>query len=141
MDLRTKNAIKWIDALRPEVGFRKTISKLGQMDEQGKMSYCCLGVACRTMEYTDIDFNAPTNDDLVDDLGLHDREGSLRSIVTQDGCVEKPSSSWWRLTMINDKAFGKDFDFKNMRDFIIKNIRFLFVKEVAEELNKHYNKN
>ncbi len=141
MDLRTKNAIKWIDALKPEVGFRKTTDRLGRIEEQGKMSYCCLGVACRTMEYTLVDFSAPTNHDLTEDLGLHDAEGLLERFIDDNGNVEKPTTSYSRLSMINDKVFKDDTDFKNIREFILKNIRFIFVRPVADELQIHYTSN
>ena len=151
---QTSNAIKWINALDPSKGFQKTTEQLGKKfsgveyvkNIKKDMAYCCLGVACRTMEYPNVKFNDGERPSLVKDLGLFDSVGGFYddSNKVYNGFrsylkigKEREVSS---LVLMNDNGYTNDKDFTRVHKFILKNLKYIFVPEVAERLKKHYSK-
>lgn len=132
------NAIKWIDALDPKSGFKKTVAKLGNGDPDNPR-YCCLGVACKVLDKPNINWEALVHTPLCDDLGICTSTATfIRSVEvkTDKGFKMKASS----LTLLNDSVYPHDNDFKNIHEFILSHLDIVFIKGVAEGLKEHYNK-
>ena len=138
-DKRIANAIKWIDALDPKEGYKKSTSQLGIVvsefckvnDPKKDMKYCCLGVACRVMGYEDVDYAEYFRDSLVDDMGLFGVAGKFKN--------DQRILDQLTLADLNDLTFNSKNDFKEIRDIILDNFDLIFIPEVAEGLKRHYN--
>lgn len=149
---KVKNAIAWIDALDPKNKWQKTIGQLGcSLLEDGEkvkdikedMAYCCLGVACRVMEYKRVDFRETVKESLVEDIGLFEMEGHFFSVAKNGKLIPKVIEvddfrSVPCLTSVNDYIYGKSENFVEVRKFIMKNLKYIFIPEVADKLTKHY---
>lgn len=160
---QANNAIKWIDALKGNSGFKKTTSQLGRLidtevdlcftsedfehvkDLKKEMQYCCLGVACRVMKYKDVNFSDEVQSNLPDDIGLFDAYGTFMKQdedgSTEECPVEFDGATVAGLTSLNDETFTGDKNFKNVRNFILKNLDSVFKPEVSSKLKKHYKSN
>ena len=142
---RIANAIKWLDAMLVKSGYKKTVQMLGEKnsgckevkDPKNDMSYCCLGVGCRVMNYTDVEFSSEFHDGLENDMGLFNSRGSFKD--NQEFTIQghKYISS---LDTLNDDAYHDDVDFRNIRKFILSHLDLVFVPAVAKGLKKHYKK-
>lgn len=74
---------KWLDAL--ESGqFLQTDGELRAEDSDGKMRYCCLGVANEVCQLGE-NWNDPVLEDTFSELGLFDSNGSTRKGVDLAG--------------------------------------------------------
>ena len=144
-----QNAIRWIDALDPMNGFKKTTSALGHRinagnDQKSDWSYCCFGVGCRIMNYETVDFERSYDHRLESDMGLNTMHGLFMDPITRLGHFSEFSNSYNEpiryLTDINDVVYKYDMDFKNVRNFILENLKYIFVPSVAKELEIHYSK-
>lgn len=154
MDVRTQNAIRWIDALKPEAGFKKTVHKLKKTYKpnlgfsrdyltseryKDQTRYCCLGVACEVLG-REINVGDYVSIHLMDDVGLKQIEGQLTDGEGKAVYVYAKGSSqkFNYLTVVNDDAYPHDDDFSNIREFILDNIEFIFISEVARGLKEHF---
>lgn len=119
-----KNAIKWIDELpnykQAPIGKR---SRLGDADN----GYCCLGAGC---VITDVKFDSENihSNEFARKVGLNDSGGAL-------------GDNWYynqkHLTDINDNT---NAGFKRISNLMKTHPDWMFEKEVAEGIRKHYNK-
>ncbi len=169
---RIENAIRWIDSLDPKEGYKKTTNKLGRIKQnripnspkiyfdevknfKEEAEYCCLGVACLSMNMQGrIDLNDTYDKDLEFPLGLNESSkfknengDDVRIEFNRDG-----TSNWVRHTLpikgydyyalpdVNDRLFRDDKDFSRIREFILDNLRYIFIPRVAEALKVHYKK-
>jgi len=127
-----KNAIIWIDRLKT--------TKLKQGSRQlgdSKHGYCCLGYGCKILKVP-FNPNHGTEPAFADKVGLDDDGGTF----TGGGLRlnnRRPTfvSSVESLMELNDDA---GYSFRKISTFIKKNVDVLFIKEVAEGINKHYTK-
>ena len=174
LNIRIENAIRWIDALDTKEGYRKTINRLGRVDQPealGKRKifahvkdyktearFCCLGVACLSLKMeNEIDLSTSYDNSVEYPLGLNTGAAfmdmgfaSVKLRLKEDGSTEVfdrnhvPEGSiavfFESLPDINDRLFEKDVDFSRVRKFILENLDYTFIPEVAEGLKKHYNK-
>lgn len=152
---KISNSIKWIDNLNPEVGFKKITDTLGvhnseintwdevtDFKNQGK--YCCLGVACITLnmvrnknnEYQFV-FSQGNDYRLTEHLGFLASGGTFK----KDGmntCLNFIRGTAKGLIELNDNICKMDDDFKTVREVILKNIDIIFIPDVAKALKEHY---
>ena len=140
-----QNAIVWINALDPKEGFKKTTGRLGRELKDKTMTYCCLGVGCKVLDLP-VDFDRLFSYELIDQVGLNDVSGLFldpkeRKTHKSEYLLENGNDRISHLTDINDIVFKEDTDFSGMRTFILENLQYIFVPQVAEGLKKHYNKN
>ena len=147
------NAIKWIDALKPEAGFKKTVNKLKKTynpksisydflyDEKNKdeTRYCCLGVACEVLN-REIKVGQSSERALLDEMGLREEEGQFQDVDGEPIDVYAGNGAYRHLTTVNDACYRHDDDFTNMRKFIIDNLEAIFVNDVAVGLRQYYGK-
>ncbi len=168
-DKRIENAIKWIDALDPKNGFKKTVGALGHLDKsdskdllktwfqvkdlktEGK--FCCLGVACvlndikTYVDPTDITkreypiFMIGYDIRLEDILGLCNA-GLFKSgpMLLEDRARSKELRTYISIMEVNDSFYSDDKDFTNMHRFILDNLEEIFHDRVAKGLRKHYSR-
>lgn len=127
-------------------------------DHKADGKYCCLGVACLSLGI----LTRPDNDcfkgtsvfphaydsRLTDFLGFAEDNGYFteRILLPQDK-IEKLLSSKNRVSIpnfvetimeLNDRVYGKDKNFKNVRRFILDNLDRIFLPEVSDGIKKHY---
>ena len=119
---QAENAIKWIDRL---TRYKKTTYVLRSVGDETK--YCCLGVACKLLEEKP-DYSEASYDALPALIGINGSLGGFSGLV--DG--------YNNLARVNDAMYGMDPDFKNMKKFIKKNIKYIFKPSVAKLVAKHY---
>ena len=154
---RIKNAIKWIDALDPKEGYRKTIGKLGRLnsgetdeawsevqDHKAEGSYCCLGIACITLGL----WKEKVTGYNIFQHGYEQRLENLMGV--NPSCMfldrdKKTVQVFYKLfeaitclMRVNDSTYMLDKDFSNMREFILDNLSLIFKPEVALGLKTHY---
>lgn len=143
------NAVKWIDALKVSVGYKKGRYCLGEpikgyvdfkdvVSPKTEMKFCCLGVACREMGHNKIDYpELGLYPKLKDELGLFAPSGSFKS---KDGYtfLEVNGESAGDLVAVNDTCYGNDENFINVRKTILDNIDMIFIPPVAKLLKTHY---
>ena len=163
------NSIKWIDALDPKNGFKKTAGALGHLDKEypkdtwktwfdvkdlkveGK--FCCLGVACVLNDIkTFVDpadvtereypvFMIGYDKRLGDILGLYNA-GIFKSgdMLLEDRARGKDPRGYHSIMEVNDLFYSDDKDFTNMHRFILDNLEEIFHDQVAKGLRKHYSR-
>jgi hypothetical protein len=144
---QAKNAVKWIDSLKGgKKGFKKGIEALGtvtygepigSVKDGHPQKYCCLGVACRTLNIEPDSWGNEYEPSLVNKLGLHSYEGTFMDPQTNVKVVRKGMD---KIVDMNDELFGDDETFTNVRAFILKHLDVIFVPPVAEMVKKHYGK-
>jgi hypothetical protein len=144
---QAKNAVKWIDSLKGgKKGFKKGIEALGtvtygepigSVKDGHPQKYCCLGVACRTLNIKPDSWRNEYEPSLVNKLGLHSYEGTFMDPQTNVKVVRKGMD---KIVDMNDELFGDDETFTNVRAFILKHLDVIFVPPVAEMVKKHYGK-
>jgi hypothetical protein len=144
---QAKNAVKWIDSLKGgKKGFKKGIEALGtftygesigRVKDGHPQKYCCLGVACRTLNIKPDSWRNEYEPSLVNKLGLHSYEGTFMDPQTNVKVVRKGID---KIVDMNDDLFGDDETFTNVRAFILKHLDVIFVPPVAEMVKKHYGK-
>ena len=139
--VQAKNAIKWIDSLKGgKKGYKKGTYMLGssEVDDNGyPEKYCCLGVACRTLDLKVANWGDGSDKRLVKKLGLNDANGEF---VDHKTTFLKSLNKQTYITGINDITFAKDTTFTNIRKFILKNLDYIFIPDVAKKLKEHYNR-
>ena len=159
---QVKNAVKWLEALKGNSGFKKTVSQLGKLpndeddiydpdwnvkDIKKDMRYCCLGVACRVMKYKDVEFSNEVHGVLPDDIGLFDEYGTFKKMPEGAGDeileadetpIKYENFTVKGLTDLNDEVFLSDTNFKNVRNFIMNNLEYVFIPSVAKGLKEHF---
>lgn len=118
-----KNAIKWIDELpnykQAPMGKR---SKLGNADN----GYCCLGAGC-VITGTEFISDRPANHEFQDKVGLIHLCGDFIKDNTYFG--------EYCLAFVNDNT---DAGFKRISKLLKTHPDWIFKKEVAEGIRKHY---
>jgi hypothetical protein len=151
---QTKNAIKWLEALKGNSGFKKTTEKLAETDIEGTpLAYCCLGVGCKITKITPDDWSDGSESALVEKLGLFNEDGGFFEVTAADdegeefidGCevkVKNEKGNFYpdNLATLNDDVFPDDKNFKNIRAFILKNLDKVFQPKVAKKLKEHFKK-
>lgn len=152
---QTKNAIKWLEALKGNSGFKKTVEKLAKVDDEGvPQAYCCLGVGCKITKITPDDWSNGSESALVEKLGLFNEDGGFFQVTAADdkdeefidSCEIKMKNEKGvfvhaeSLVQLNDEVFPDDKNFKNIRAFILKNVDKIFKPKVAKKLKEHFKK-
>ncbi len=125
MLLKTKRAIKWIDALL-DPKFKKGVGQLQTSD--GK--YCCLGVGCKVTK-TPFRPKQGTSLEFADKVGLNYTSGIFNNKLIF-GCGS--------LIQLNDHKYVNSNNFLMIRKHILANLKHIFEPEVAKELKTHYGK-
>ena len=123
MKTTTINAIKWIDSL-PR--YRKGVGKLYNPKDN---TWCCLGVGCDVL-------NVP----FVVGKAIPEGLAAKVDLHSEGGAFIDSHLHYHSLWQINDKVFGKDTDFTNMRAWILDNIGIIFEPATAKELSIWYGK-
>jgi len=144
---QAKNAVKWFDSLKGgKKGFKKGIEALGTftddesidgVDNGYPQNYCCLGVACKTLNIEPESWENEYEPSLVDKLGLNSYEGIFMDPQTNVKVFREGTD---KIVDMNDELFGDDETFTNVRAFILKHLDVIFVPPVAEMVKKHYGK-
>ena len=154
-----RNAIRWINSLDPKVGYKKTVEQLGKLigddfldnkllsggaqkikNKKKDMAYCCLGVGCRVMDYTCIDYTDGYYERLEDDMGINPEAEFLHPVTRKKHALIYPGGRGEYITSMNDTGYRHDKDFKRVQKFFLRNLKYIFVPEVAEGLKKHFKK-
>lgn len=150
---KVNNAIKWLEALRSDSGFRKTTNILGKLfdrdgewsdkkdfKEQGK--FCCLGVGC---VITNTVKQEADNSNWVFFMGREPRLDELLGFIQNSNFTEPVIINMGderyavtSLVSLNDMMYPYDEDFGRVRQVIMDNLELLFTTEVAEGLKKHF---
>lgn len=140
-DQKVDNAIKWLNALRPEAGFKKTIGKLCEyIPYTDEKEYCCLGVGCTALQYNEITFvDNIISPQLKVDVGLNNSEGRFEK-NNKPVSITINGRTIMSLASLNDEAYKSDKNFKNIHKFIMDNLDIVFIPEVAKGLKRHYSR-
>lgn len=122
---KIKNSIKWISELMT-TDEKQTSNKLGNRE----VGFCCLGLGCYTLDL-DYQWDDPLEPAFTESVGLLTangapmgnpvtRVGSLKSLAVYNDSIRKPFSEIGEILKDNATAY--------------------FQKDVAEGINKHFNK-
>lgn len=132
--LQVEKHVIWIEALATR---KKTTRQLGEKNERGEWKYCCLGVACRTLELKEVEFNDASDSNVTIGLDLKQDDGSFIKDVHVR--IKKEVYTVESLVDANDKLFKDDKNFRNMRPFILLTIdKWLDNPRTAELLKRYF---
>ena len=125
MLLKTKKAIKWIDALL-DPKWKKGVGQL--QTSEGK--YCCLGVGCKV-----------TRTPFTKGIDTYSNEfGKKVGLFNASGEFDKTIYGHNSLASLNDGRYKNSSNFLMIRKHILANLKHIFEPEIAKELKTHYGK-
>ena len=125
MLLKTKKAIKWIDALL-DPKWKKGVGQL--QTSEGK--YCCLGVGCKV-----------TRTPFTKGIDTYSNEfGKKVGLFNASGEFDKTIYGHNSLASLNDGRYKNSSNFLMIRKHILANLKHIFEPEIAKELKTYYGK-
>ena len=138
MLLKTKKAIKWIDALL-DPKWKKGVGQL--QTSEGK--YCCLGVGCKVTRTPFTKGIDTYSNEFGKKVGLSDSSGEFGKKVglfNASGEFDKTIYGHNSLASLNDGRYKNSSNFLMIRKHILANLKHIFEPEIAKELKTYYGK-
>jgi hypothetical protein len=127
-----RDATIWIDSLKPEKGYLKTVRRLAVEQEDGSLRYCCIGVGAEVLGLHNREYllRYASSYELAERVGMHCGSGKFQGPYSKISMCQN-------LAGLNDMHENDD-DFARIRALILENLNSIFTPKVAEKLKTHY---